>query len=125
MERSTITKTALSQRPGWSPTLITRLLGEPDQRKKVAGMSNPLALYELGRVEQAEASPEFQAAQAALERRKQAAAQATATKTERLLAAVAAMPVSVQRMSLAAVRARAIARYNQREWSEGARGGCS
>ena len=67
-----ITKTAVLARPGWSGTLVTQLLGGPDDRKKVSGSTRPLALYELERVQLAEASQEFSDAQSGLAKRKAA-----------------------------------------------------
>ena len=109
-----LTKTAVSERPGWSLTLVAKLLGEPDQRKKVYGRSIPLALYAVRRVEQAEGSMEFSAAQFSLAKRKIAADLAVATKKARLLEAIRAMPITVERWGLARVRSKAIDSYNSR-----------
>ena len=114
MDHSWLTKTAVTTRPGWSATLVARLLGEPDQRKRISGYKWPLALYALARVEQAEASAAFHEAQAALATRRAAAQQAVATKTTRLMAAVEAMRITVARRDLAQVRQSAIAHYYDR-----------
>ena len=113
-DRTFITKTAVVARAGWSSALISKLLGAPDQRKKVFGRSIPLALYSVERVEKAEASEEFRAAQDSLARRRIAAKKAVATKTDNLLALVAAMPITVEKLSLARVRKDAIDSYNHR-----------
>lgn len=115
-DRDTIhlTKSALLERAGWTATLVSRLLGEPDQRKKVFGRTEPLALYAVARIEQAEAGSEFAQAQAPIAKRKAAAAKAVATKTAKLMAAIEAMPVTVKRLSPVEVRRRAIASYNMR-----------
>lgn len=115
MDTTLITKKALTARPGWTATLVSRLLGEPDQRKKVFGLTVPLALYAVSRIEQAEASQEFAQAQATIAKRKASAAKAVDTKKAKLMAASRAMPITVQRVSN--VRSRAINSYNFR--SEG------
>ena len=114
MDRTHLTKSALLERAGWTATLVSRLLGEPDQRKKVFGRTVPLALYAVARIEQAEAGSEFAQAQALIAKRKTAAAKAVATKTAKLMAAIEAMPVTVERLSPAEVRRQAIDSYNMR-----------
>ena len=114
MDPSLLTKTAVTNRPGWSATLVARLLGEPDQRQRISGYKSSLALYALARVEQAEASAAFHAAQAALATRRAAAQKAVATKTTRLMAAVEAMRITVARRGLPQVQQSAIAHYNHR-----------
>ena len=114
MDRTHLTKSALLGRPGWTATLVIRLLGEPDQRKKVFGRTVPLALYAVARIEQAEIGSEFAQAQASIAKRKIAAAKAAATKTAKLMAAIEAMRVSVARLSPAEVRRQAIESYNLR-----------
>ena len=59
MDRTHLTKYAFLERAGWTATLVGRLLGEPDQRKKVFGRTMPLALYAVARIEQAEAGADF------------------------------------------------------------------
>jgi hypothetical protein len=108
MEDLYLTQTRVLDRPGWSRTLLTRFLGEPDKRKKVYRRSIPLALYSISRVDQAEASPEFQAAQAALSKRKEAAESAVYTKKSKLLEAVQSMPINVQVYPIDQVRKKAI-----------------
>lgn len=112
MDLTHLTKSALLERAGWTATLVGRLLGEPDQRKKVFGRSVPLALYAVARIEQAEIGAEFAQAQAFIANRKIAAAKALATKTAKLMAAIEAMRVSVARLSPAEVRRQAIESYN-------------
>ncbi len=109
-----ITKSALLERAGWTATLVSRLLGEPDQRKKVFGRTNPLALYALARIEQAEATADFAQAQAGIAKRKIAAAKAVATKTANLMAAIDAMPITVERLGLTNIKRQAIDSYNRR-----------
>lgn len=114
MDRTHLTKSALLERTGWTPTLVRRLLGEPDQRKKVLGRTDPLALYAIARIEQTEASADFAQAQEGIAKRKIAAAKAVTTKTEKLMAAIEAMPITVERRSLADVKRQAIDSYNRR-----------
>lgn len=109
-----ITQSALLKRAGWTATLVSRLMGEPDQRKKVFGRTVPLALFAVDRIEHAEASSEFAQAQAAIAKRKVAAAKAVATKTANLMAAIEAMPITVERLSPAKVRRQSIDSYNMR-----------
>jgi hypothetical protein len=120
----TLTKTALLEREGWSLSLVNSLLGEPDDRKKVAGYRIPLALFNLCRVEQAEASLEFIKAQPELARRKAAAVKAKATKIERLEETTRAMRITVLKLPLDRVQEEAIDHYNDREtemWLAGRR----
>jgi len=114
MDRAYLTKSALLERAGWTATLVGRLLGEPDQRKKMFGRTMPLALYAVARIEEAEAGAYFAQAQASIDKRKTAAAKAVATKTAKLMAAIDAMPITVQRLGLANVRKQAIDSYNTR-----------
>ena len=110
-----ITKTAVLARPGWSGTLVTQLLGEPDERKKVRGSTVPLALYELARVQLAEASQQFTDAQSGLAKRKAASQKAIATKITRLFAAIEAMPITVTTLTATQVVANAIRDYNSEQ----------
>jgi len=118
MDRAHLTKSALLERAGWTATLVSRLLGEPDQRKKVFGRSAPLALYAVARIEQAEAGSEFAQAQAPIAKRKTAAAKAVATKTAKLMAAIEAMPITVEQIGLAEAQRQAIDSYNMRSRGE-------
>jgi len=114
LDRPLITKTALIGRSGWTATLVSRLLGGPDRRKKVYGHTSPSALYSITRIEQAEASVEFAQAQAGITRRKASAAKSVETKTAKLLAAIEAMPIVVERHNFAWVKQQAIDSYNMR-----------
>jgi hypothetical protein len=109
-----LTKSALLQRDGWTATLVSRLLGEPDQRKKIFGRTVPLALYAVARIEQAETGAEFAKAQASISKRKISAAKSVETKTAKLMAAIMAMPINVQKLGLAEARRQAIDSYNMR-----------
>jgi hypothetical protein len=114
MDRTHITKSALLERAGWTATLVSRLLGEPDQRKKVHGITNPLSLYAVTRIEQAEATADFAQSQEGIAKRKIAAAKAVSTKTANLMAAIEAMPVEVKQLRFVDVKRLAIDSYNMR-----------
>lgn len=118
MDMTHLTKSALLDRAGWTATLVSQLLGEPDQRKKVYGRTVPLALYAVARIEQAEAGAKFTQAQASIAKRKIAAAKAVETKTAKLMAAIRAMPITVQQLDLAKARRQAIESYNMRSLGE-------
>lgn len=109
-----LTKSALLERAGWTEALVGRLLGEPDQRKKVFGRTMPVALYTVARIEQVEAGADFALAQASVAKRKTAAAKAVATKTAKLMEAIKAMPIVVERRSLGDVKRQSIDSYNMR-----------
>ena len=119
MDTSFLTKSAVAERPGWSVTLITRLPGEPDLRRKVGGRNHPLARYALARVEEAEASASFCEWQASFSKRKAAARKSVATREAKLPEAIRAMPVAVEKITLVTVRERAIESYNARNRDQG------
>jgi hypothetical protein len=110
-----LTQTSILSRNGWSKKVLDSLLGEPDLRKKVFGRTNLSALYLERRVLEAEQSESFASMQASLEKRKIAAAKATATKTESLLAQIAAMQVSVKILQRRNLVSQAITSYNERQ----------
>lgn len=114
MDFTHITKTELLSRAGWTATLVARLLGEPDQRKKVLRRSAFASLYAVARVEQAEAGAEFASAQAAIARRHMAAEKAVVSKTAKLMAAIQSMPITVRRLGLSSVKQGAVDSYNMR-----------
>lgn len=110
-----LTQTSILSRNGWSKKVLDSLLGEPDLRKKVFGRTNLSALYLERRVLEAEQSESFASMQASLEKRKIAAAKATATKTESLLAQIADMQVSVKILQRRNLVTQAITSYNGRQ----------
>lgn len=112
-----LTQTTILSRPGWSRSLITRLLGEPDLRKKVPGRSTLAALYRVDRVEQAERSTPFHAAQSHLANRRMSAAKGVETKMRNLLRAIEAMQVEVAVLDMRRLRQVAICAYN--DWNDG------
>ena len=109
MTKKMITKTVLLARSGWSGTLVTRLLGDADQLKKIKKSSITIKYYELERIQLAEASQEFRVAQSGLAKRKEA------SKIERLLDAIEAMPITVTTLTTTQVVANAIRYYNSRQ----------
>ena len=109
-----ITQSGVLLRTGWSKTLIVKLLGEPDFRRKVSGRSIPLCLYRIDRVAGAELTSAFSAAQDSIAKRKAAATKAVQTKTNKLVAEIDEMPVSVKLIGLQYLRQLAIDDYNER-----------
>ena len=114
VKRDMITQSTVLERPGWSRTLVKRLLGEPDQRKKCPGRKRLMCLYALERVEQCEKTEAFLTAQASLAKRVMAAEKGVATKTARLLADIDAMVVEVRTLDERELLQRSIQSYNQR-----------
>ena len=109
MTKKMITKKVLLARSGWSGTLVTRLLGDADQLKKIKKSSITIECYELERIQLAEASQEFTVAQSGLAKRKEA------SKIEQLLDAIEAMPITVTTLTTTQVVANAIRYYNSRQ----------
>lgn len=56
--RTMLTKNLIRQR-GWSNTMIDKILGEPDEHKRVRFHRFPLCLYDLERVVTAEQTDNF------------------------------------------------------------------
>ncbi len=105
-------------RPGWSKSLVTSLLGDPDLRKKIPFRTTVGSLYYLWRVEAAESSNDFQSAQPALRKRVTAARKAVKTKTDKLVSNINAMSVDVRRLSDRELTRQAQQAYNDHrgEW---------
>jgi hypothetical protein len=85
---------------GWGPTMVERLLGQPDRlvpnpRYRSAA---PMRLYAVERVEAAEATPEFQAARAAAARRSAATTRVMDGKRAELREMTQARPVPVPKL---------------------------
>jgi hypothetical protein len=114
---TTLTKQSILQRPGWSQTIVQKLLGEPDERKSRGSRYAPLCLYSLERVEQAEASQPFAAVQAKREAASARALAAEEKKRAELLAAIDEMPIRVQIVENP--QKRAIESYNRRQMDLG------
>ncbi|MDD2741263.1 MAG: hypothetical protein PHV02_03260 [Rhodocyclaceae bacterium] len=111
-----LTQTAILERTGWTKTLLLKLLGEPDLRKKIHGRTQLACLYREVRVLEAEGSAAFAAAQDGIQKRKAAGKKAVETKIEKLMLAVAEMRVTVQHVGIDKVRRDAIRSYNDWHW---------
>ena len=109
-----VTQSNVLLRPGWSRSVL-KLLGDPDAKKKIPGRSNLAFLYLVERVLAVEASADFLVVQAALGKRKASAKEAVQTKTDNLLSAIAAMPVTVVRKI--DILERAMGAYNARNFA--------
>lgn len=107
-----LTMSAVANRTGWTATLVSRLLGDPDKRINKYGRD--LGLYAVARVEQAEGEPEFAQAQAAIAKRRLSAAKAVETKKVKLLDAIRTTPITVEKFTQHKLLRRAIDRYNAR-----------
>jgi len=107
-----ITQSGILTRKGWSKSLIKKLLGEPDLRKKVSGHTHPLCLYQLDRVQTIELSDAFHEYQDILNRHRFASTKAVQTKTNKLMAEVANMVVTVKSLPIFKIQHFAIDAYN-------------
>ena len=106
-----IAESTILTRSGWSKSLLVKLLGEPDVRKKQYGRTNLMCLYDLDRVQSAESAVVFLAAQESLAKRKLSATKAVETKVKRLMDAVSCMAINVERVKC--VESFAIDAYNE------------
>lgn len=107
-----LTKSAILDRPGWSRSLIQKILGEPDERVPMYGRSGEYCIFKEQRVLDAEASDVFLSAQEALAKRKNAAAKAIETKKAKLIDIVNEMRISVIKLSDDKLLNEAICSYN-------------
>lgn len=112
-----INKTSIIQRPGWSRSLVEKILGEPDEKKKSFHYGTQVSLYLISRVLEAESKENFQTAQSLLQKRKAAAQKGTSTKIASLLEAIEVMPISVKEVKN--VRQCAIKSYNNHALNRG------
>lgn len=106
-----ITQSTILMRSGWSKSLLVKLLGEPDLRKKQYGRTNLMCLYNLEKVQSAESAALFLADQESLVKRKMSAKKAVETKVSRLMDAVSCMVINVEQVKR--VEAFAIEAYNE------------
>ena len=106
-----ITQSTTLTRFGWNKSLLVKLLGEPDVRKKQYGRTNLMCLYDLERVQSAESVALFQAAQESLAKRKISAKKAVETKVRKLMDAVSCMTINVEQVKR--VESFAIDAYNE------------
>ena len=89
-EPTFITLTKLIEERPWSKAMVGEFLGEPDRTAPNPNYrsASPMRLYDLKRIEQAEATPEFALRQARYEVKKKAALERSSAKRERLIAGV-------------------------------------
>ncbi len=93
-----LTKTAITER-GWTNSIISRLLGEPDRISKLGG-GHVAHLYDLSRVEAAEASDAFRVLREKSARRSAAGRAAAETRAAKLLTYVQSVPINLERVKL-------------------------
>lgn len=103
-------------RPGWTRTLVKKLLGEPDRIKKRYG-GGTITFYQQERVEQVEKSEAFQQAQVGMAARKAAARKAVETKTADTMELARTTPIEVDVIENPTEAA--IAAYNIRQLERG------
>jgi hypothetical protein len=92
---------------GWTQGLIKRFLGEPDATRPNRYRNrrrSPVKLYQVNRVTELEASPEFAAAKSKAMARSKAATEAAHRRAASLLAEVDAIEIAVTRISLPTLR---------------------
>lgn len=82
-------------RPGWNPTILRDLLGEPDQRDPRQGQCPGASLYDLSRVISVESSEQFKDAVAAAMHRAHSTKKSATSKRKQLLKVAATWPITV------------------------------
>jgi hypothetical protein len=97
-EPKTILQRDVLARPGWTKTLLRKLLGAADATKRRPGGGH-YTFYQLARVKQAEQDVTFAAAQAGIVSRREAGKRAADTKRKELLGRVEAVEISVPRLA--------------------------
>lgn len=112
-----LTKSSIASRTGWSKSLVEKLLGSPDEIKKIRvhGISVMAHFYDEEKVIAAELSKQFSDAQESLQKHKNAARKATETKISNLLNEVEAMTINVDKYSIDTIIKKAIHSYN--DWN--------
>jgi hypothetical protein len=118
-----LTLAELARRPGWSRSLVSRLLGAHDVEEPNPWYRNaaPLRLYRFSRVAEAERSPEFAAAADRVAKRKDAAARAVETKRRRLVEYVDGLAIEIPWLDRETLTRRACDQYNARQWERAER----
>lgn len=109
-----LTKTAVSKRPGWSKSVMDKLLGEPDKTKRHETFGTLIYLYSAERVFQIEEMPEFKQGLSQNIKRREAAKKAVKTKREDLFSKIDSMKIHVKSLPLRDVRNKAVKSYNNR-----------
>jgi hypothetical protein len=99
---------------GWTDSLISRFLGDPDELRRNPHYRSgpPMKLYNVERIEQAEASTEFCDAQDARKNRRDAAQKALATKKQKIADYVENVKIEVPRLAKGELIRRACDNYN-------------
>ena len=89
-EPTFITLAKLIEERSWSKAMVGEFLGDPDRTAPNPNYRSgpPMRLYDLKRIEQAEATPEFAPRQAQYEVKKKAALERSSAKREKLIADV-------------------------------------
>jgi hypothetical protein len=102
---------------GWTAGMVRQLLGEPDLvlAHPYFRTAQQTCLYDMKRIEAAEASEEFRAVSAAAARRSASAKAAAQHRRREVLARIAAEPVDVPRMPPHRLAAAAVAHRNRRD----------
>jgi hypothetical protein len=115
-----ITPARLKSERGWTDGMIKTFLGEPDKTAPNPHYSSagaPMRLYLLQRVEETEASAEWQAAKAAKAGARAKIAKASKATADRkraeLLAAIARVTVVVPELTMSQLRKLAVQHYNE------------
>lgn len=93
-----LTASTLTARDGWTKGAVERFLGEPDVFAENPNYRSgpPMRLYDLSRVIEAEMSEDFKAFVTSNAGRVAGAAKSVRTRTQQLLAEVAAMPMTLK-----------------------------
>ncbi|MEY9997631.1 hypothetical protein ABIE67_009750 [Streptomyces sp. V4I8] len=102
---------------GWTPAMIRNLLGTADRRQPNPRYrrASPMQLYDIRRVEQAEAGPEFTAARTKAARRSETARQAAHRRRTKTMTAVEQLAITVPVMGRKELIERACDAYNRWE----------
>jgi hypothetical protein len=118
--RHDMLNTADLKERGWTDGLIKRFLGDPDATKRNRYRRRyPTRLYQIGRVEQVEASPEFAAAKSKATARSIAAINSAQRRADSLLAEVEAIEISVARIPVQSLRRVAIDKWEAKQFKRG------
>lgn len=111
----TLTKSQLKER-GWTDGMIKHFLSEPDSTKRNLHNSKaPILLYNQSRVEQVEASVEFQERQERANKWRQVAEKVSERKRAELRRYIDEIPIEVERLPLGELYRRACNAYNDRK----------
>lgn len=98
---------------GWTEGLISQFLGKPDATttNPIYKSAAPMRLWNLDRIEAAEASAAFQEAKTQASKRQVSAQKAVQTKTELTLKLARELPIHVENLSLSQLSKEALRHY--------------